>query len=77
VKSWYAVVAPAGTPAPIVARLNTEIGRALQSADIKQRIGEQGLDLKPGSPADLAAFMKSEYEKWDKVLKAAKVPMID
>jgi tripartite-type tricarboxylate transporter receptor subunit TctC len=77
VKSWYAVVAPAGTPAPIVARLNAEISRALQSPEIQQRIGEQGLDLKPGSPADLGAFMKSEYEKWDKVLKAAKVPMID
>lgn len=77
VKSWYAVVAPAATPAPIVARLNTEIARALQSPDIQQRIGEQGLDLRPGTPADLAAFMRSEHAKWDKVLKQANVPMID
>jgi tripartite-type tricarboxylate transporter receptor subunit TctC len=77
VKSWYAVVAPAGTPAAVVSRLNTEIAKALGSPEIKQRIGDQGLDLRPGSPAELAAFMKSEYEKWDQVLKAAKVPMIN
>jgi tripartite-type tricarboxylate transporter receptor subunit TctC len=77
VKSWYAVVAPAGTPSAVVSRLNGEIGKALASPEIKERLGDQGLDLRPGSPADLAAFMKSEYDKWDQVLKTAKVPMIN
>ena len=76
VKSWYAVVAPAGTPAPVIARLNAEIARALQSPDLRARAGDQGLEIAPGSAAELAQLIRSETQKWDQVIRQARIPLV-
>ncbi len=77
VKSWYAYVAPAGTPPAVIARLSSEIGRALSASDVQDRLRDLGLEIAPGSPAELGAFIRSETEKWSRVIKAAKVPLIN
>jgi tripartite-type tricarboxylate transporter receptor subunit TctC len=65
---WYGVLAPAGTPAAIVARLNTEITRVLQTPDIKARLTTDGVEIRGGSPEQFAALIKNELSKWAKVV---------
>jgi tripartite-type tricarboxylate transporter receptor subunit TctC len=69
--NWYAYLAPAKTPKDIVERLNREIVKALGSAEVKDLLGKQGLEAAPGTPGELAAFMKREYDTWGKVVKQA------
>ena len=71
--NWNAFMVAAGTPKPIIARLNKEFRAALSAPDIKEILFKQGLDAAPSSPEDLAAYMKSEFVKWAKVIKAAGV----
>jgi tripartite-type tricarboxylate transporter receptor subunit TctC len=66
-----AVFAPAGTPAPIVSRLNREITRYLQSAEGKEAFLKAGSEAAPGTPEDLTATIKAEVATYGKVLKAA------
>jgi tripartite-type tricarboxylate transporter receptor subunit TctC len=66
---WYALFVPAGTPKPVIARLNTETVKALNSADLKERLTLQGLDVASSTPDQLMAFVKSETVKWAKVAK--------
>jgi tripartite-type tricarboxylate transporter receptor subunit TctC len=70
VKSWYALVAPAGTPPAVIAKLNAEVGKALQSATVTNRLGDLGLELAPGSPEQLASLIRSDTAKWEKLIKA-------
>jgi tripartite-type tricarboxylate transporter receptor subunit TctC len=69
--TWYGVVAPAGTPAAIVARLNAEIGRVLASPDARALLEAQGAHPAGGSPEEFRAFLRSEIAKWAKVIAAA------
>ena len=69
--NWYGVVTTAGTPRPIVDYLNAEISRALQTAEVRQLLFNQGLEVKTSTPAEFGAYMKSEFEKWAKVIKDA------
>lgn len=69
--NWYAVVAPAGTPRPVVDRLNAELKRALLMPEIKQALLKQGLEAAPGTPEALGKYMRAEYEKWGKVIREA------
>ena len=69
--NWNAVLVPAGTPRPIINRLNKELAAALLAPDIKDFLFKQGLDAAPGTPEALAKYMKSEHAKWAKVIKAA------
>ena len=69
--NWYGVVVPARTPRPIVDRLNKEIATALNTADVKELLFKQGLDVAPDSPEAFGAYIKSELAKWAKVVKAA------
>jgi tripartite-type tricarboxylate transporter receptor subunit TctC len=65
VDGWFAVVAPAGTPTPIVARVNQEIARFLESPEIRQRILAFGLaPSEAASPAAAAAFIRADQERW-------------
>jgi tripartite-type tricarboxylate transporter receptor subunit TctC len=66
---WYAVFAPVATPKAIVQRLNTEMVKALNSAEMKNRMAQQGMDPAPSTPAELAAFVKIETAKWAKAAK--------
>jgi tripartite-type tricarboxylate transporter receptor subunit TctC len=69
--NWYGYYAPAKTPKDILERLNREIVKALNSAEVKDLLGKQGLEAAPGTPEQLAAFGKSEFDTWGKVVKEA------
>jgi len=69
--NWYGLLAPAKTPRPIIMRLNGEVAKILNMPDVKEFLFKQGLDAAPGTPEQFAAYMKSEREKWGKVIKAA------
>lgn len=66
---WFAMFAPAGTPRPVVMRLNAEIKRALESPDMKQRFGKQAIDLVTSTPEELAELIRTEIPKWREVVK--------
>jgi tripartite-type tricarboxylate transporter receptor subunit TctC len=66
---WWAMFAPAGTPAEVVDRLNSEVAKIIADADVKTRFAAEGAEPAGGSPRDLAAFLKADYEKWGKVVK--------
>jgi tripartite-type tricarboxylate transporter receptor subunit TctC len=67
--TWTAFFVPAGVPQDLVNRLNSEITRALSSPDVAERLGQLGLEWKPNSPGDFAAFLRSEVQKWAKAVK--------
>lgn len=71
--SWSALVAPAGTPPDIVARLNAEVTSILKSAEVNERFRGVGLDVIGGSPESLEAFLLAETEKWAKVIRTANI----
>jgi len=71
--SWQGVVAPSGTPKEIVARLNGEILRIVNAADMRDRLGKQGADVRTNTPDEFAAFIRSETTKWAKVVKDANI----
>jgi tripartite-type tricarboxylate transporter receptor subunit TctC len=66
---WYAVFAPVATPKAIVQKLNREMVKALNSAEMKERMALQGMDPAPSTPAELAEFVKLETAKWAKAAK--------
>jgi tripartite-type tricarboxylate transporter receptor subunit TctC len=71
--TWFGVLAPAATPREVVARLNTEIVKILQSADFKQRMAEIGAETVGNTPEHMAAQIKSDTEKFAKLVKDGKV----
>ena len=73
VASWQAVFAPAGTPKPIVQRLNADIAKILKMPDVVARLEELGIDPAAGPPEQLGEDQKSEIAKWAKVVKAANI----
>lgn len=68
--TWYGLLAPAGTPKPIIDMLNATNRKVLARDDIKQKLESQGVDPIVNTPAEFSAYMKSETEKWGKVVKA-------
>ncbi|MFL5000531.1 MAG: Bug family tripartite tricarboxylate transporter substrate binding protein, partial [Xanthobacteraceae bacterium] len=70
-ENWYGMVAPAGTPPAIVAKLNRIAVEAMQSAEVKEKLASQGAVLAATSPDEFAAYLKSEIEKWRNVVVAA------
>ncbi len=71
VTAWYGVLGPAKMPAELVARLNTEINKAVGMPDVSEKLRASGLDVAVGSPERLDTHMRTEYAKWVKVAKAA------
>jgi tripartite-type tricarboxylate transporter receptor subunit TctC len=67
VTGWYGMVAPAKTPKAIINRLNTESNRVLP--ELTERFSQMGTDVVGGTPTDFGAFIKSELDKWAKVVK--------
>ncbi len=68
---WYGVLAPAGTPREIVARLHVEIARTLRLPELRARLAHDGAEPVGSTPEDFAALIRSETVKWAKVVKAA------
>ena len=68
---WFGLLAPAGTPRSIVDRLYQESSRALRSSDVKERMIAEGLEVVGGTPEEFASYIRSETDKWTKVIKAA------
>ena len=71
VLNWYGVLGPAGMPADVVAKLNTEIHRILALPDVKERLASQGAEVLTSTPQAFGAFIRSETEKWARVVKAS------
>jgi len=69
--NWYGVLVPAKTPRPVINRLNREIVAVLNMPDIKEILFKSGLDAAPSTPEEFGAYIKSEKDKWEKVIKAA------
>jgi tripartite-type tricarboxylate transporter receptor subunit TctC len=69
--SWFAVYAPAKTPEALVRQLNAAINKALAAPDLRERFTRLGLEPTGGTPADLAAAMKRDSERWEPVVKAS------
>ena len=69
VSTWFALFGPAGTPEPVVQRLNREFAAALADHDIRDKLVAQGFTLNGGSPQDLGALVRSELVKWARVVK--------
>jgi len=67
--SFQGIVAPAGTPAEVVAKLNGEITKALAMPDMKERLAAQGTEVKSGTPQALGSFIAAERIRWAKVIK--------
>lgn len=68
VTSWFALFAPAGTPAPIVARLNREINKALTDKVLHQQLTDQGIEPGSGTAEQLAAHIRAELPRWKKIV---------
>jgi tripartite-type tricarboxylate transporter receptor subunit TctC len=68
---WWALSGPAGMSDAVVTRLNTELGRALRTDDMRKRFAADGAEPLSGTPAELSAYIKSEYEKWGAVVRGA------
>jgi tripartite-type tricarboxylate transporter receptor subunit TctC len=69
--SWFAVYAPAKTPAATIQQINAAVNKALATPELRERFGKLGLEPTGGSPADLAAIMKRDSERWAPVVKAS------
>ena len=69
--TWYGLLVPAGTPRMIIERLNAETRKALASPLVKEQFSAQGLEPAVSTPQEFAAYLKSEVEKWGKVIKAS------
>jgi tripartite-type tricarboxylate transporter receptor subunit TctC len=66
---WIAAFAPAGTPRPIIDKLNSEINRALKLPDVAQNLSAQALDPWPSTPDEFGARLKTDYEKYGQLIK--------
>lgn len=73
--AWFVIMAPAGTPPEIVQKINAVANRYLQSAKGRDLIAKQAIEAGGGTSADAAAFIKSEVEKWEPVIKAANISL--
>ncbi|HEY6510668.1 MAG TPA: tripartite tricarboxylate transporter substrate binding protein [Burkholderiaceae bacterium] len=70
---WYGVVAPAGLPAPVVARLHAEVQKALAAPEVRDRLAAAGGEVLPGPVERLASLMASERARYDKLIREARI----
>jgi tripartite-type tricarboxylate transporter receptor subunit TctC len=68
---WFGVIAPAGTPKDVIAKLNAEIVRIMALPEIRERALAVGAEPATGTPDEFAAFIASEIPKWDRVVKVS------
>lgn len=73
VDSWYGLLVPAKTPAPIVAKLNAAMVKVLQMPEVREKLLAQGAEAASSSSADFEALIRDELKKWDYVIREAKI----
>ena len=73
--TWYGVWAPAGTPKDIVARMNAEIVRLVVLPDMKEKLAGLGVEASAFTPEQFAAFNRTEYERWGRIVRAANIKL--
>ena len=71
ISSWFGLMAPAGTPAPIIDKLNAAVNKALAKPDVQKRLSDLGADVQQLSPAQFSAFVKKEVDSWGPVVKSS------
>ena len=71
VSAWFGIFAPAGLPQPVAQRLNAEFVKVMREPDLKQRLASLGADPLTSSPEQFSAYLRSEIDKWAKVVKAS------
>ena len=71
--NWYAILAPAGTPRSIIDRLNAEAVKAMSAPDMRERFAAMGGDIATGTPEQTAEFLRTENERWGKVIRGANI----
>ncbi len=71
--AWMGLLAPAGTPAPVIARLNAELAKVLKDPDLIKKLADQAVDLSSSTPEELGSLIRTEHDKWGKVIKDAKL----
>lgn len=71
--AWWGVVAPAGTPPDILARLNAELVKALKTPEVAEKLSAQGMDVVGSKPEALQGFVQAEIARWSKVVKDNKI----
>ena len=69
--NWLAIVGPANMPKDVVARLNAEVTRILKEPATAEKISAQGFNIATSTPDELARFIRSEHEKWGRLVKAS------
>ena len=69
ISNWFGVYVPAGTPKAIIAKLNDEMSKVLNLAEVKQRLAEQGLETVGNSTAQFDSFFRSEIVKYAKIIR--------
>jgi tripartite-type tricarboxylate transporter receptor subunit TctC len=72
--TWYGMLAPAGTPRPVVNTINQALVASLNSTEVKTTYANQGLNPTPTTPAEFSRYFASEIDKWVGVVRAAKIP---
>ena len=70
---YYGLAAPAGTPRPVIDKLNKVLREALASDEVRRQLGADGTDITPGTPEDYAAFIDKDEKKWSQLVKASGV----
>ena len=70
---WFGILAPAGTPKEIVARLNTEMVKIMRTAEVTDRFNKAGVDVVASTPEYFSEFLKSEVARWAKVVQDANI----
>ena len=73
--AWQGFVAPAGTPKPVVAKLNGAFAKVMNDPAIKQRLSESGFEPQTSTPEEFARYMKSEIAKWAKVIRESHISL--
>jgi tripartite-type tricarboxylate transporter receptor subunit TctC len=71
--TWGGLLAPAGTPKDVVAKIAAEVDKALAAPDVREKLALAGIEPVGGTPAQFAQFIRSESERWAKVAKVARI----
>jgi tripartite-type tricarboxylate transporter receptor subunit TctC len=71
--AWQGLAVPVGTPKDVISKLNAEFGKAAQDRTVRQKLADAGIEPLHGTPEQMAAYIKSETQKWEKVIRKANI----